>query len=189
MKNSKDHIWYTGDWKSKMNDQAPYNGLQIKATAKYSEPTVPPSTQNLMSVELDIIDFTKDKEGVSSKVKIKKVGSWHDILIPEKKKGTDKETDKKTDKKTDKEAVKETDEETDEVTEKQIGKQPNLDFTVVGINNNTLGQVKLDHNSNGIYLNIQFRYGLTGRKREEIGYVMKFDSIYNDKHDPIEVEE
>lgn len=181
MKNSKDYIWYTGDWKSKMNDQAPYNGLQIKAKANYSVPTVPPSTQNLMSVELDIIDFTKDKEGVTSKVKINKVGSWYDILIPEKKKVTDKETDKKTD--------KETDKEIEEVTEKQIGKQPNLDFTVVGIHNNTLGQVKLDHNPNGIYLNIQFRYGLTGRKREEIGYVMKFDSILNDKHDPIEVEE
>jgi hypothetical protein len=66
--------------------------------------------------------------------------------------------------------------------------QPNLQFTVAGVGSDTLGKVKLDVNPGGTYLSIQFSYGLTGRKRGEIGYIMKFAETKQPEQDSIEAE-
>lgn len=54
---------------------------------------------------------------------------------------------------------------------------PNRLFTVCGIHLNTLGRIRLDVLSAGIYVNIEFRFGMGDRKREEIGYIMKIDKV------------
>jgi hypothetical protein len=68
--------------------------------------------------------------------------------------------------------------------------QPNFKFTVSGTGNSDLGQIQLTTTSQGIYLNIQFCYGAVDRKREELGFIMKFSETYTQGNDAeiIEVE-
>jgi len=152
-----EYTWYTGDWKPNNNPTVPYNGLKIVATANYGQLTSPPTSGKLVSVALEIVDYTYDPNGVSSSVMLSNSSTWYDIAIP-----------------------------TDDTVSPPV---PNLKFTVEGISNATLGKVKLDATSSGLYLNIQFRYGPTSRKREEIGYIMKFQENYQAGQDPIAVEE
>lgn len=75
--------WYSGDWRYQNNSRVPYNGIKIVATANYGPVTSPPSSkQQLISVGIEIVDFTFDPEGVSSSVTLFKTGSWYNIPIP-----------------------------------------------------------------------------------------------------------
>ncbi len=65
--------------------------------------------------------------------------------------------------------------------------QPNSNFTVIGIDNISLGKMRLEASSSGFFLNIKFRYGILTRTKEEIGYIMKFDSTLTEGQDPIQV--
>lgn len=150
------HTWYTGDWKINGNKSVPYNGISITAAANYSPITSPPTSQKLISINLDITDFTLDKDGVSSTVSLEKTQVWYDIPLPQKPNSSPPVDD------------------------------PN--FTVSGSDNDTLGKVMLDHNLGGVFLNIQFCYGVTHSKREEIGFIMKFDELFTQGDDPIVVE-
>lgn len=153
-----EYTWYTGDWKPNNNTTVPYNGLKIVATPNYGPVTSPPTPGKLVSVALEVVDYTYDANGVSSLVTLSNTSAWYDIAIPE-----------------------------DTSVSPPV---PNLNFTVQGAGSSTvLGQVKLDAVSSGIYLNIQFRYGPTNRKREEIGYVMKFAATTQPGQDPVTVEE
>lgn len=158
MNNSKEYVWYTGDWKIDSNNlQVPYNGLKIGATAKYSAVTSPPTSQKLVSVDLVVVDYTYNPQGVTSPVLLYKTGVWFDIPIPTK--------------------------------EGVSPPEENKEFTVVGTDSiDELGKVKLEANSAGIFLNIQFRYGIDTMKREELGFIMKFDETYQDGEDPVQVE-
>ncbi|MCY1479370.1 hypothetical protein D3C87_70410 [compost metagenome] len=143
MENIEESTWYTGDWRPDGNNsQAPYNGLKIVATANYSEKTNPPTARKLVSVDLEVVDYTYNPNGVSSSLQLTKPAVWYPIPIP-----------------------------TDTTVSPP---EPNMQFTVVGIGGNALGNVKLDDTPRGSYLNIQFSYGPTSRKREEIGYIMRF---------------
>nr|WP_294862292.1 hypothetical protein [uncultured Fluviicola sp.] len=51
----------------------------------------------------------------------------------------------------------------------------NSRFTVASINNDGPGIVRLDVMPSGIFLNIQFQYGIKNMTREVIGYIMRFD--------------
>ena len=145
MENVEESTWYTGDWRFDGNNlQAPYNGLKIVATANYSEKTNPPTARKLVSVDLEVVDYTYNPNGVSSSLQLTKSTVWYPIPIPA--------------------------DTTVSPTE------PNMEFTVVGIGGNTLGSVRLDVTPRGSYLNIQFAYGPTSRKREEIGYIMRFSN-------------
>lgn len=160
MSNSKSSSWYSGDWKAgKNNIKPPYNGLKIIAKANYGVPTSPATSQKLVSVDLEIVDYTYSTTGVSSFVMAYKTDVWYKISIPEN------------------EAVSPL--------------PPNLDFTVIGINNTDLGVIKLESSPKGIFLNIKFRYGVESRKREELGFIMKFDATYTEgqSQDPVEVEQ
>ncbi|MCY1241636.1 hypothetical protein D9M72_545480 [compost metagenome] len=112
------------------------------ATANYSEKTNPPTARKLVSVDLEVVDYTYNPNGVSSSLQLTKPAVWYPIPIP-----------------------------TDTTVSPP---EPNMQFTVVGIGGNALGNVKLDDTPRGSYLNIQFSYGPTSRKREEIGYIMRF---------------
>lgn len=151
MNSKKEYIWYTGDWKQYNNPEPPYNGVQIKAKAIYTLPTNPPTTQKLVSVAIEVVDYTNDTNGISSALILYKTGIWYDIPIPK-------------------------------ITTESAS-QPNSDFTVLGIDNVGLGKLQLDSSPIGIYLNIQCRYG--DPSREEIGYIMKIEEIYNEEQDPI----
>ncbi|MCX2763687.1 hypothetical protein [Aquimarina muelleri] len=149
------NIWYTGDWKQQNNKEIPYNGVQIRARANYTPVTSPPSSQKLDSVDLEVVDFTKNPEGVSSSIVIYKTGVWFDIPIPE--------------------------------NNTVSPPQPNTDFTVMGIDYTGLGKLQLEATTTGIFLNIQFRYGIQSRSREELGFIMKISEVYNEGEDPIKV--
>lgn len=150
-----DNVWYSGDWKQQNNNKVPYNGLQIKATANYSLPTSPPSTQNLVSVDIEVVDYTYDPKGVSSHLILTENNTWYDIPIPENTEISPPE--------------------------------PNADFTVRGIDNDSLGKLQLFVTTSGIYLNIEFSYGPTTNGREELGFIMKINSTYQEGQDPIQV--
>ncbi|WP_459210839.1 hypothetical protein [Aquimarina rhabdastrellae] len=81
--NNNDNIWYSGDWKQQNNDRVPYNGVKIEGIGNYSAPTSPPTTQNLVSVDVTVTDYTKDPKGVASIVTLSRTGTWYDIPIPE----------------------------------------------------------------------------------------------------------
>lgn len=159
MSNLTNSSWYSGDWKSKNNIKQPYNGLKIIAKPNYGIPTSRPTSQKLVSVDLEIVDYTYSTTGVSSFVIAYKTDIWYEIAIPQ--------------------------------NEGVSPPGPNSDFTVIGINNVDLGVVKLEVSPKGIFLNIKFRYGVESRKREELGYIMKFDTTYTEgqSQDPVEVEE
>jgi hypothetical protein len=148
MDNTNNQVWYSGDWKQQNNPEVPYNGVQIKATSNYSSPTSPPTSQTLVSVAIEVIDYTKSPNGVSSTVHLSKTGIWYGIPIPENN------------------AVS--------------PPQPNDDFTITSTDGVHQGkQLQLTVTSSGIYLNIQFRYGVQANN-EELGFIMKFDETYTE---------
>ena len=143
MDSTNNQVWYSGDWKQQNNPEVPYNGVQIKATANYSPPTSPPSSQTLLSVDVEVIDYTLNPNGVSSTVHLSKTGTWYGIPIPENNTVSPPE--------------------------------PNLDFTITSTDGAHLDmQLQLAVTTSGIYLHIQFRYGIDGYM-EELGFIMKFD--------------
>ena len=155
------NIWYSGDWEQNPNVSEPYNGIQIKAEAEYEpapapkSPPEPPTPRKLISLTLDLIDFTMDPEGVSSTVILYKSGIWYDIPIPN--------------------------------NNTVSPPQPNVNFTITNIDLNGLGQVQLTKVTSGLFLQVQFRYGLEHRTREEIGFIMAISETYIDGQDPIKV--
>ncbi len=153
MNNTKSKTWYSGDWKKHNNEQIPYNGVKITATATYSLPTKPPFPQKLVSVDAVIVDYTKDANGVSSEVKLTKTGLSYDISIPEKK----------------------------SVSPKHPTKHiliPNANFTIANIHTSGLGKLQLDVVSTGICLYIQFSYGETNNSKTEVGFIFEFNETY-----------
>ncbi len=153
MSNTKQHIWYSGDWNETGNNPtAPYNGLTIEAVANYGTTGSPPSSRKLLSVDLTVTDFTYNPNGVSSSFTINKSGQWVPIPIP---------------------------------IDNQVSPPViNPEFTVSSIDSSGPGTVRLDAQSSGTYLNIQFRYGMKEMTREELGYIMRFDL----NNDDVEVE-
>lgn len=137
--------WYSGEWTAVNNPQVPYNGLVVFATPNYGPETSPPTPQQLISVLIEVVDYTYDPNGVSSQLTLTKSG-WTAIPIPDDNSLSPPE--------------------------------PNLKFTVAGIQDSGLGQIRLDTAFSGIYLNIQFKHGVIGHQREEIGYIMRFFSTY-----------
>lgn len=153
MENVEESTWYTGDWRPDGNNtQVPYNGLKIVATANYSEKTNPPTARKLVSVDLEVVDYTYNPNGVSSSLQLTKSAVWYAIPIPPDTTVSPPE--------------------------------PNMQFTVVGVGGNPLGHIRLDVTPVGSFVNIQFSYGPTSRKREEIGYIMRFPN----QDDTIQVE-
>jgi len=144
--------WYSGDWKPINNLQVPYNGLKISASPNYGLATSPPTAQKLVSVLIEVVDYTYDQNGVSSQLTLIK-GGWNDIPIPQDTSLSPPE--------------------------------PNSKFTVSGVNNSDLGQIQLETTSGGIYLNIQFCYGPINKKREELGFIMKFSETYTQGDDTV----
>jgi len=143
MNYSKESVWYSGDWKNRGNhDHIPYNGIKISTTANYA-PSSLSSVQKLVSVAVEVIDYTYDILGVSSKIAPLKPGIWTDIPIP--------------------------------MNNETLPPELNSEFTIISIDNTGLGKLKLDVTTGGIFLNIKFRYGITGKKRDEIGYILKIE--------------
>lgn len=131
--------WYSGDWKSKNNVQAPYNGVKIIAESNYD------NAKKLVDVTVTFIDFTMNDQGISSTVILDKVNAWYTIPIPEKK------------------GIKPT--------------EPNNDFTITNIYYSDKEEVRLESNDSGIFLRIQFIYGLPYQKREELGFILRIDEF------------
>lgn len=131
--------WYSGDWRSKNNVQAPYNGVKIIAESNYD------NAKKLVDVTVTFIDFTMNNQGISSAVILDKVNTWYTIPIPERKGVEPIET--------------------------------NDDFTITQIQQNTQEEVRLENNDSGIFLRIQFRYGLPHQKREELGFILRIDEF------------
>ncbi|MFY0629707.1 MAG: hypothetical protein JXR05_04950 [Flavobacteriaceae bacterium] len=155
MDNKNESVWYSGNWKAQNNSQEPYNGVKIIAKANYSAITSPPTSQKLVSVDIEVVDYTKDPNGVSSSISMSKTGVWYNIPVPDN----------------------------DEVSPPE----PNTNFTITSIDNNNLNELlQLVADTAGIYLNIQFRFGLNAYN-EELGYIMKFDETYVDGKNPIQV--
>jgi hypothetical protein len=143
MDSTNNQVWYTGDWKQQNNPQEPYNGVQIKAKANYSPLTSPPSSQTLVSIDVEVVDYTKAPNGVSSTVHLTKTSTWYAIPIAENNGASPPE--------------------------------PNRDFTITSIDGAHVGkQLQLAVTTSGIYLNIQFRYGVQAYS-QELGFIMKFD--------------
>ncbi len=76
-------IWYSGDWKKENNVKIPYNGVQIRAKANYSTVTSPPTSQKLVSLTIEVVDYTNSPIGISSVLTLYKKNVWYDIPIPE----------------------------------------------------------------------------------------------------------
>jgi hypothetical protein len=153
------HTWYTGDWKTyPIATQAPYNGVAITAVAHYNNPGVPGAVQQLVSVDLQIVDYTNEKEGAATSLNLSLMDTWYAIPPPDA-------------------AVPVTD------PTLQVPAIPDPAAVTV-----LSGKVKLDTTSNGMYLNVEFCYGITGRVRGELGYIMKIDRVFQDGQDPIRVE-
>ncbi|OXA87296.1 hypothetical protein [Flavobacterium hercynium] len=142
MNYSKESVWYSGDWKNRGNhDHIPYNGIKISTTANYA--TSSSSVQKLVSVAVEVIDYTYDILGVSSKIAPLKPGIWTDIPIP--------------------------------MNNETLPPELNSEFTIIGTDNIGLGKLKLEVMKGGMFLNIKFRYGITGKKRDEIGYILHIE--------------
>ena len=142
MNNSKESVWHSGDWNYSGNyNHIPYNGVKIVTTANYAPSSS--SIQKLVSVTVEVIDYTYDILGVSSKIESLKTGVWTDIPIP--------------------------------INNETIPPELNSEFTIISTNNIGLGKLKLEVTTGGIFLNINFRYGITGKKRDEIGYILKIE--------------
>ncbi|WP_264551859.1 hypothetical protein [Flavobacterium sp. N2038] len=144
MKNYKEFIWHSGDWNYNNNgngNKLANNGIKIIANANYISSARLIDTQKLVSVFVEVIDYSCNTNGVSCKTELLKPSTWYDIQIPEK----------------------------------------NEEFTIVGIEKG-LGKIKLDVNTAGVYLEIQFKYGLTESTQNTLGYIMKFEerSNFND---------
>lgn len=136
MSNTKEQVWYSGDWKtSGSNLYPPYNGLKILAVSTYETTENPLIKGKLMSIDLTITDFTYDVNGISSTFTVSKTGMWYEIPFP---------------------------------------MNDNKKFTVSSVNGGGPGVVRIVEEPSGIFLFIQFRYGLESMKREEIGYIMRF---------------
>lgn len=56
--------------------------------------------------------------------------------------------------------------------------ESNSKFTVSGIGNSALGKIQLVTYYNGIFLQVEFCYGPTNGKREELGFIMNFSDNY-----------
>ena len=69
--------WHSGDWKQVNNYEAPYNGIEIKATAIYQD-------NKLDHVIAVVTDYTNNPNGVPSTVELSEINEWTAILIPEK---------------------------------------------------------------------------------------------------------
>lgn len=150
MKDENNQIWYSGDWRSVNQKQAPYNGIKIETSANYGLPTNDSSPQKLISVDVVVTDYTYDPKGVSSKVTLTEQQIWYDIPFPENNSITPP--------------------------------KPNTDFSVCNCNSDDLpGQLKLESNLPDIFLQIGFRYGLPHNKREEIGYILRFNEFYKEE--------
>lgn len=65
---------------------------------------------------------------------------------------------------------------------------PNARFTVAGLEPGTLGKIRIETNASGMYVEIQFSYGIPDMTREELGFIMKIDTIYSDQEPAIIVE-
>lgn len=83
MTNPNDILWYSGDWKPINNPEIPYNGIKIEATPEYTPKTNQSTKQELVSVEVNVTDFTKVPKGVSSTITLDKIRTWYDIPIPD----------------------------------------------------------------------------------------------------------
>jgi hypothetical protein len=141
MKYSREFIWHSGNWNYNLNDndkKLANNGIKIIANANYISSARLIDTQKLVSVFVEVIDYSCNTNGVSCKTELLKPSTWYDIQIPEK----------------------------------------NEEFTLVGIEKG-LGKVKLDVNTAGVYLEIQFKFGLAGSTKNELGYIMKFEERSN----------
>lgn len=147
-------VWHTGDWITGGRPHAPYNGVAIAATAFYRRTA---KQRLLVSVDLEITDYTRRKQGVVSKLKLERTGAWYEIPVPVLLPVT------------------------------KLNQQSDPDFTVTGNGTYQPGKVRLDATSDGMYLNVLFRYGLPHAMREELGYIMKISKTY--RKDAIEVEE
>ncbi|CAM1342087.1 hypothetical protein [Tenacibaculum amylolyticum] len=54
--------------------------------------------------------------------------------------------------------------------------QPNNDFTVIGIDSaDDLGKLQLYLTTTGVYLRVQFQYGLKHARHQELGFILQFD--------------
>lgn len=141
MKNYKEFRWHSGDWNYNNNgngNKLANNGIKIIANANYISSARLIDTQKLVSVFVEVIDYSCNTEGVSCTIELLETSTWYDIQIPEK----------------------------------------NEEFNVVGIEKG-LGKLKLDVNTAGVYLEIQFKFGLAGSTKNELGYIMKFDERSN----------
>lgn len=83
MEYSKEYIWHSGDWnRNSNNQQVPYNGVKITANAYYAASSRSPKIQKLVSVSVEVIDYTYNADGAAVKIEVLKEGLWYDI-IPE----------------------------------------------------------------------------------------------------------
>ncbi len=83
MQSTKEYQWFSRHWNQQNNSQVPYNGVQINAIANYGYVSTPPTAQNLVSVAIEVIDYTYDPNGVVSSLTLHKTDTWYDIPIPE----------------------------------------------------------------------------------------------------------
>ncbi|KIX21465.1 hypothetical protein SY27_07075 [Flavobacterium sp. 316] len=63
--------------------------------------------------------------------------------------------------------------------------EPNSNFTITGIDTTKLGNVELNSNVAGLFVNIEFKYGAENEKREELGFIMKIEETYIEGTDSI----
>lgn len=70
------------------------------------------------------------------------------------------------------------------VNDKALPQEPDPNFTVCGNLPSEPGMIRLDPQLSGLFLNVQFRYGVKDFLREEIGYILKIDP--NGNHTEVE---
>ena len=76
MNDLKIYKWHTGDWKTHTNADPPYNGVEIIATAHYN------AHREFIYLDLEITDYSLEKEGVSSLMTLRRADLWINIPVP-----------------------------------------------------------------------------------------------------------
>ena len=122
--------WHSADWRQQNAPKIPYNGLEITTTPIYSD------DGKLIALSVEVIDFTKNPNGVTSTIDELSFDDETDIPIP-KLSSESKDPQLAADKKAEEDAI-----------------QGNPDFTVEGY-------ISIVQSQGLAYIFIQLKYGTT----------------------------
>ncbi|GAB6260491.1 hypothetical protein [Photobacterium sp. R1] len=171
--------WHSGDWRAQASSTPPYNGIEISALPQYDD------NGTFVSAAVTITDYTKNKKGISNVIPaltamqgkldipapqsdtISTVNSESPDTVTTSQKDT-AATSTETTTQVSTSAIADPTSPNNDLT--SASSEPSSDFTVSG-------WISLETNFSYVHLRVNIKYGLDRFQREELGYIMGFNSI------------